>query len=98
MTREYVIDGSKITSLDAFFDEVSRVLIPGREWGRNLDAFNDVMRGGFGTPKDGFILTSTRAAYSKEKLGVHFEVIVEIIRCHCAGGEEAEDGVRLILK
>ena len=98
MTREYIIDGSKITSQDAFYDEISRVLIPGQEWGRNLDAFNDLLRGGFGTPENGFSLIWMQAAYSKEKLGYHFEAIVEIIRCHGEGGEEAEDNIYLELK
>lgn len=69
MTKEYVIDGSRITSLDAFYDEISRVLIPGHNWGRNLDAFDDILSGGFGTPADGFTLRWSQAAFSKEKLG-----------------------------
>jgi hypothetical protein len=28
MTREYVIDGSQITSLEAFYAEIGRVLVP----------------------------------------------------------------------
>ena len=68
MTREYTIDGSKITSLEAFYDEISLVLIPGVKWGRNLDAFNDILRGGFGTPADGFTFNWRRAELSREKL------------------------------
>jgi hypothetical protein len=44
--REYEIDGRRTTSLNAFFAEVSRVLLPGVSWGRNLDAFDDVLYGG----------------------------------------------------
>ncbi|WP_135213468.1 barstar family protein [Vitreimonas flagellata] len=69
MTKEYVIDGSKITSLDAFYEEVSRALIPGHKWGRNLDAFDDILSGGFGTPADGFTLRWSKSSFSKEKLG-----------------------------
>ena len=133
MTREYLIDGSKITSLDAFYDEISRVLIPGAKWGRNLDAFNDILRGGFGTPADGFTLKWRRAELSKEKLSyvetcgylevklqrchpsnrqsvraeltsaragegpTLFDWIIEIIRDHGPGGEQATDNVRLVL-
>lgn len=46
----YEIDGARFTTLEGFYDEVSRVLIPGASWGHNLDAFNDILRGGFGTP------------------------------------------------
>ena len=52
----YEIDGAGFSSLEGFFDEVSRKLIPHAIWGKNLDAFNDILRGGFGTPEDGFVL------------------------------------------
>ena len=38
--RVYVIDGRKFTSYREFRDEVGRVLIPGAQWGRSLNAFN----------------------------------------------------------
>lgn len=53
---KYEIDGARFSTLEEFFDEVSRVLIPGVFWGHNLDAFNDILRGGFGTPEEGFSL------------------------------------------
>lgn len=48
---EYEIDGSRFSTLEEFFDEISQVLIPGVFWGHNLDGFNDILRGGFGTPR-----------------------------------------------
>jgi hypothetical protein len=38
-------------------------------WGKNLDAFNDILRGGFGTPQDGFVLRWLNSNASKEQLG-----------------------------
>jgi RNAse (barnase) inhibitor barstar len=67
--KEYVLDGSKVTSLEAFFDQISDTLIPGAYWGRNLDAFNDVLRGGFGTPGEGFIFRWTHSDASRACLG-----------------------------
>ena len=49
----YEIDGLEFHTLEEFYDVVSRVLIPNAYWGRNLDAFNDILRGGFGTPEGG---------------------------------------------
>lgn len=133
MAKEYVLDGTKITSLEAFYREVSRVLIPNADWGHNLDAFNDILRGGFGTPPDGFVIRWTQSATSRANLGYPetvrqlgkrlerchptnrasvradlrraqqgegatvFDWLVEIIRDHGACGEEAEDGVQLLL-
>jgi hypothetical protein len=130
----FELDGSRVDSLVAFYEEVSRVLIPGEFWGRNLDAFNDVLRGGFGTPDDGFQFVWRDHAISRQRLGypetarqlelrlarchpsnrgrAHVELeqaragvgptvfdwLVEIIRCHGPGGEEASDAVELVLE
>jgi hypothetical protein len=47
--KEFTLDGARMTSVDALYDEVQRVLCPGFSgFGRNWDAFRDVLRGGFG--------------------------------------------------
>jgi RNAse (barnase) inhibitor barstar len=65
---EYVIDGGRIGSLEEFYDEISRVLIPRQEWGRNLDAFNDILKGSFGTPEGGFTLRWMNSTASRANL------------------------------
>lgn len=128
------IEGENFSNLDEFFDEITRVLInPGKFWGRNLDAFNDILRGGFGTPKGGFIFVWKNSDLSRDRLGyvetirwkekvltrchpsnrrkimaeiedaksgrgqTIFDILVEIIGIHCAGGREEIDGIELIL-
>lgn len=80
-----MIDGEQFSTLDEFYDEVSRKLIPGAEWGRNLDAFNDILRGGFGTPKEGFVLVWRSSGLSRDRLG-YAETIRQLerrlLRCH----------------
>ncbi len=67
---QYEIDGERFSYLEEFYDEVSRVvLMPGVRWGHNLDAFNDVLRGGFGTPEDGFVIRRKNHDVSRERLG-----------------------------
>ena len=63
------INGADFDSLEEFWDEVSRQLIPGADWGRNLNAFNDILRGGFGTPEGGFTLRWLDSECSRETLG-----------------------------
>lgn len=65
----YEIDGRDFSTLEEFYEVISRVLIPGAEWGQNLDAFNDILRGGFGTSEGGFILRWKNSAVSRERLG-----------------------------
>jgi RNAse (barnase) inhibitor barstar len=97
----FVIDGERFSTLAGFFEEVTRVLVPGAAWGRNFDAFNDILRGGFGTPPGGFEIRWAHHDVSKDLLGrrdpAAFETLVQIIRTHGPGGAEAEDGVRLVL-
>ncbi len=69
MTAEYILDGRKVTSLETFYRQVSHVLIPGAVWGHNLDAFDDILRGGFGTPEKGFILRWVHSDASRDCLG-----------------------------
>lgn len=132
--QELRIDGSEFSTLEGFYDQVSLRIIPGAEWGRNLNAFNDILRGGFGTPEEGFVLCWHDHEMSRRNLGYDetvrqlrkslerchpsntasvenhlaealrhegptvFDWLVEIIRCHCPGGDEAEDGIELILR
>jgi RNAse (barnase) inhibitor barstar len=90
----YEIDGSRFETLEAFFDEISRVLVPGAHWGRNLDAFNDILRGGFGTPDGGFILRWTNSALSRERLS-YAETVrqleLRLQKCHPANRDRIEE-------
>jgi RNAse (barnase) inhibitor barstar len=64
----YEIDGNRFSTLEGFYDEVDRA--PGLSyWGHNLDAFDDVLRGGFGTSDEGFTIRWKNHAISKERLG-----------------------------
>ncbi len=65
----YDIDGNEFATLEEFYEVVSRVLIPGAGWGHNLDAFDDILRGGFGTPEGGFIIRWHNSRKSQELLG-----------------------------
>lgn len=92
------LDGTRFSNLEGFYDEVSDCLIPGASWGRNLDAFNDILRGGFGTPDGGFQLRWLNSERSREQLGPLFDALVEIIEVHGPGGRESGDGVILTLE
>lgn len=81
----YEIDGQNFATLEGFYDEIARVLIPGAPWGRNLDAFNDILRGGFGTPDGGFVLRWNNHQVSREQLGyaeTERQLELKLARCH----------------
>ena len=52
--KEFILDGKNMTSVENFYKEVERVLCPSlKKMGRNLHAFRDVLRGGFGAFDEG---------------------------------------------
>jgi Barstar (barnase inhibitor) len=65
---EFVLDGTSFDGLAGFFTAITRTLSL-TAWGQNLDAFNDILRGGFGTPEGGFTLRWASSALSAQRLG-----------------------------
>jgi Barstar (barnase inhibitor) len=62
------IDGSRFGDLPGFAREFSG-LLHDYTWTGNLDAFNDILRGGFGTPEYGFVLRWLHSDLSRVALG-----------------------------
>lgn len=101
--KEYTIDGNNFSTLAEFYDVVSLVLIPNAQWGRNLNAFNDILRGGFGTPDNGFRIRWINSHKSRQRLG--YEETVRqleqrLLQCHSANRpsvlaqhEDAKNGI-----
>ncbi|MGH3727681.1 MAG: barstar family protein [Micromonosporaceae bacterium] len=64
----YVIDGATFDDFGGFSREFSK-LLDGWQWNGNLDAFNDIMRGGFGTPDGGWVFRWLNSDRSRRVLG-----------------------------
>ncbi len=68
--RAYEIPGEQVRSLEDFYRVIGEVINgPGGYFGTNLDALADCLRGGFGTPDDGYILRWLRSDDSRLALG-----------------------------
>lgn len=48
--KTITIDGANIHDIPSFYAEINRVFMAGEDWmlGQSLDAFNDMLHGGFG--------------------------------------------------
>lgn len=48
--QEIILDGNRFANLEEFYLEADRILTKNLDWktGHNLNAFNDLLRGGFG--------------------------------------------------
>ena len=89
MKKEIVIDGNNFSSLDGFYEEVENKLTKDLGWdfGRNLDAFNDVLGGGFGVLEvdEAFELIWKNSSKSQTELGYPETIRYlenKLIRCH----------------
>jgi RNAse (barnase) inhibitor barstar len=97
----YEINGERFFSLEEFYEEIDRAMNL-QPWGHNLDAFNDILRGGFGTPEEGFIIHWRNHNISRQRLGYRETVRqlqLRLERCHPANRDtvsrhlkDAEEG------
>lgn len=82
--QEFTIDGRHFSDMDGFYDEVEQAFtsVLDRGIGRNLNAFNDILRGGFGRHEFGNPIHIKWLSYEKSvrDLGKEtMDTIVEII-------------------
>jgi hypothetical protein len=67
--KVYALDGTRFSTLAECAAEFTRVLGLTTPWSGHLDAFNDFLNGGFGTPDEGFILFWQHSDISRQRLG-----------------------------
>jgi hypothetical protein len=64
-----VIDGNRFDDFESWAREVGQQLLQDERCNGNLDAFNDILRGGFGTPEGGFVLAGSTRSGPGRSLG-----------------------------
>lgn len=93
MKKEIIINSSNFSNLDGFYNEIDNKFTKDLNWktGHNLDAFNDILRGGFGIHEydEPIKLIWTNFEKSKKDFqgqksgnGDLMDTILEIIRDH----------------
>jgi RNAse (barnase) inhibitor barstar len=79
--KTIILDGEKFNDLDSFYDEVQRIFCPEFPgFGRNLDAFNDVLRGGFGVFEEGEPVTLVWRSSEKSRKDLGHEAEANLLR------------------
>lgn len=83
--QRFIVDGNAFSTLEEFACHFSANVLAGYQWQGSLDALNDILRGGFGTPEEGFELMWVKSARSRQVLG-HRETVrqleLRLQRCH----------------
>lgn len=77
MRLELIIDGSHFSDMEGFYDEVIKVFTRDADgMGRNLNAFNDMLRGGFGVFEYGTPITVKWLNADKSRNDLGYEATV----------------------
>ena len=78
--KEFILDGNNFDNLEGFYEEIDKLFTKDLKWktGHNYDAFNDLLRGGFGVFDEGPILIKW-LNYKKSKKDLGNEVILTLI-------------------
>ena len=73
--KSITINADNFSNLETFYDEIDRVLTKDLDWktGHNLNAFNDLLRGGFGVFEYEEPITLTWKNISKSKIDLGFD-------------------------
>jgi hypothetical protein len=62
------IDGRDFRTLDEFFEVIGAALIPGKHWGKNLSAFNDILCWPLAGDPEPYVLVWQKSALSQRRL------------------------------
>jgi RNAse (barnase) inhibitor barstar len=72
----YEIDGDRFSTLEEFYEEIGRILIPGLSWGHNLNALRDILSWveEEEPPDNEFVLRWKNHDLSRQRLGYPYTV------------------------
>ena len=83
----FILDGNNFNDINGFYDEIDKLLTKDLTWktGHNLDAFNDLLRGGFNVFEFGEPITIRWIIYNKSKKDLGDDLILKLleIMLHC---------------
>lgn len=79
----FKLNGREFNTTNEFFDTIGELLVENNDWGKNWDALNDILYGGFIKTdcEEEFKLIWLNSEYSKINL-TDFQKIVDLIKEH----------------
>jgi len=101
--KTITINANTFSDIEGFYDEIDAVLTKDLDWktGHNLDAFNDLLRGGFGITnyEEPIKLVWLNSSKSKSDLGIKATIayLTEILkRCHPTNRQSINEQIELL--
>ena len=100
---EYIIDGKDFNNMDEFYKMVDKTFSDGEEPCRNLDAFIDFLRGGFGKHNYNEPIKITWINNNKSKKDLGYEETINVLKkrlakCHPSNREYIQKKIDLAEK
>ena len=100
---EYIIDGNEFNNMDEFYKYVDKTFSNGEEPCRNLDAFIDFLRGGFGKHNynEPIKITWVNNGKSKKDLGYPETINVlkkRLAKCHPSNKDNIQKKIEMAEK
>lgn len=91
--KTYTIDGEHFSDMEGFYREMEELLVRAEDFepGHNLNAFNDLLRGGFGMHEYGEPILIRWENYGKSKEDLGEEQILCILEVILQGGDTGHD-------
>lgn len=79
---KFILDGNNFNDMEGFYCEIDKLLTKNLDWktGHNLNAFNDLLRGGFGVHEYGEPITIKWINYNKSKNALGEKMILTLIQ------------------
>ena len=79
--KTFILDGNCFSDIDGFYDQIDKLLTKNLQWktGHNLNAFNDLLCGGFGVHEYSESITIKWINYSKSKKDLGDETILMLL-------------------
>ena len=79
--KTFILDGNSFSDMGGFYDNINKLLTKNLQWktGRNLNAFHDLLRGGFGVHEYNEPITIKWINYSKSKKDLGDETVLTLL-------------------
>ena len=79
--KVFILDGNKFSNIEGFYNEIDALLTKDLDWktGHNLNAFDDLLRGGFGVHEFNEPITIKWINYNKSKKDLGDKTILTIL-------------------
>jgi RNAse (barnase) inhibitor barstar len=82
---EFILDGHRTTTLEAFYREIGQALLAGQPWGESLDTLDEILSGNYGLLPPTFRLIWCNVKIARTALG-YGETVVQLTQrlrdCH----------------